>query len=263
VQRIGARLGYPNMPSARAIAAHFDTAKAGLIYQAMAAELKAAGFNLNLAPVVDLGFEPRNPPVTQWGRAFAPDGATVSRYAAAFIDGHRRVGVLTAAKHFPGHGSTLTDSHDRAVDITATWRPDELTPYRELARAGRLDAVMSGHLSHARLTGGLPATLSRKAVQTLLRGEIGFDGVVIADDLDMAAIRSEHSLKEAVVMAASAGDDLILLSNSRDPDPDLPIAAIGWIRQAVEAGQIPAGQIAASARRIAALKAQIGVSRAA
>jgi beta-N-acetylhexosaminidase len=255
VQRLGPKLGYPYIPAARDVAANVGPDRAQSLYRAVAQEMRKAGFNLNLAPVVDLGFEPRNPAVTYWGRTFGKDGATVAQYAAAFIAGHRQAGVLTTVKHFPGHGSTLVDSHDQIVDLTPTWREDELTPYRILARAGMIDVVMSGHLAHADLTGGEPATLSRKAVETVLRESIGYQGVVMTDDLDMAAIRTKYSLKDAVIKAVTAGNDLILLSNSLDPDPDLPITVIGWIRAAIAAGQIPAGRIEQSAARLAALRA--------
>jgi beta-N-acetylhexosaminidase len=254
VQRLGPKLGYPAMPAAKTVAETLDLADARRLYRGMARLMRDAGFNLNLAPVVDLGFEPRNPVVTHWGRAFGPDAATVTRYASAFIAGCRDAGVLTTVKHFPGHGSTLTDSHDHTVDLTPTWRPTELEPYRALARAGMIDVVMSGHLSHAQLTGGEPATLSRKAVEDLLRGELGYRGVVMTDDLDMVAIRSRYSRQEAVIQAVAAGNDLILLSNSIDYDPDLPITATRWIREALAAGRIPAGRIEASRARLAALK---------
>ena len=254
VQRLGPRLGYPAVPPASVVAGDDSPETAYGIYNGMAAEMRAAGFNLNLAPVVDLGFEPRNPVVTGWGRTFAKDGADVARYAAAFIAGHREVGVLTSVKHFPGHGSTLTDSHAAIVDLTPTWREDELTPYRLLAKAGMIDVVMSGHLAHATLTDGEPATLSRKAVEGLLRGSIGYEGVVMTDDLDMAAIRTRYSLRDAVVKAVAAGNDLVMISNSSTPDPDLPIAAAGWIKAGLASGEIPAGRIEQSGARLAALK---------
>ena len=256
VQRLGSKLGYPSVPAAQAVAARNDAGNAQALYRNMASQLRKAGFNLNLAPVVDLGFEPRNPIVAHFGRAFGEDGATVARYAAAFIKGHHDAGVLTALKHFPGHGSTLTDSHARPVDLTATWREDEIEPYRALAQAGLIDIVMSGHLSHARLTAGEPATLSRKAVETWLRGTLGYQGVVMTDDLDMAAIRSSYSLKDAVIKAIAAGNDLILLSNSATPDSDLPVAVIGWVRDAVASGQIKPGRIEEAGARIAAMKAR-------
>lgn len=256
VQRLGAKLGYPAVPPALNVATHHDAAGARAIYRKLAEVVRQAGFNLNLAPVVDLGFEPANPIVTHFGRAFGPDGVSVSKYAGAFIEGHHDAGVLTALKHFPGHGSTLSDSHAKPVDLTATWREDEIEPYRKLNDSGLIDIVMSGHLAHAKLTGGEPATLSRKAIETWLRGSIGFSGVVMTDDLDMAAIRSSFSLKDAVVRAVAAGNDLILLSNSAAPDPDLPVAAIGWIKEAVALGHIPAGRIENSAARLASLKAK-------
>ena len=181
----------------------------------------------------------------------------MATFAGAFVAGHRDAGVLTALKHFPGHGSTLTDSHERPVDLTPTWRPDEIEPYKRLAQNGLVDVVMSGHLKHEKLTGGEPATLSLKAVEGWLRRDIGYRGAVMTDDLDMAAIRSNYSLTDAIVRAVAAGNDLILLSNSLEPDPDLPLAAIAAIRDGVVKGRIPAGRIEAAAQRIAALKARV------
>ncbi len=257
VQRLSARIGYHAIPAAQAVAARNGPDAAKVIYAQMARDMKAAGFNLNLAPVVDLGFEPKNPIVAHYGRAFGEDGATVASYAGAFVAGHRESGVLTALKHFPGHGSTLTDSHERPVDLTPTWREDEIEPYRRLAQNGLVDIVMSGHLKHDRLTGGEPATLSSKAVEGWLRRDIGYKGAVMTDDLDMAAIRSNYALSDAIVRAVAAGNDLILLSNSREPDPDLPLTAIAAIREGVMKGRIPAVRIEAAAQRIAALKARV------
>ena len=257
VQRLGPKLGYSAVPSARSVAGDNDAAAAQALYQRMASVMRASGFNLNLAPVVDLGFEPRNPIVTHYGRAFGNDGATVARYASAFVAGHRQAGVLTALKHFPGHGSTLIDSHEHPVDLTPTWRAEEIQPYMAMARSGLIDIVMTGHLSHAEHTGGEPATLSRKAIEGWLRGPIGYGGVVMTDDLDMAAIRSRYPLNEAIVRAVAAGNDLVLLSNSATPDPDLPLKAIAAIRDAVADGRIRAGRVEESAQRLAALKRRI------
>ena len=256
VQRLGKRSGYAPFPAAQAIAARKSTAEAQRIYAALARQLKAAGFNLNLAPVVDLGFQPKNPVVSRWGRAYGVTGKKVAEYAGAFIRGHRQAGVLTALKHFPGHGSTLVDSHARPVNLTPTWRADELTPFRLLARRGLVDIVMSGHLSHTRLTGGLPATLSPQAV-AYLRRNVGYGGAIMTDDLDMKAIRSSYSLTDAVVRSIAAGHDLILLSNSLKPDMELPQNLTRVIKDAVARGRIRPGQIEAAARRVAQLKARI------
>lgn len=257
VQRLGARSGYDAIPPAQAIASRNSPEEAYAVYQRMARTLRAAGFNLNLAPVVDLGFEPKNPVIAKWGRAYGADGATVARYAAAFVQSHRAERVLTAVKHFPGHGSTLGDSHEKPIDLTPTWRPDELEPFRRMARGGALDIVMSGHLAHAKLTAGEPATLSRAAIDGVLRREIGYQGAVMTDDLDMAAIRSSYSLTDAVVRAIIAGNDIILLSNSLKPDPNLPVAVIATVKEAAASGRIPKGRIEQSAERVARLKARV------
>jgi len=255
-QRLGKRSGYEALPAAQAVAARRSAEEARRIYSGMARQLRAAGFNFNLAPVVDLGFEPRNPIIAKWGRAYGNDGASVARFAGAFAQGHRDQRVLTALKHFPGHGSTLLDSHDRPVDITSTFKPDELTPFRDLARRGLIDVVMSGHLTHARLTGGAPATLSPQAV-ALLRNDIGFGGVIMTDDLDMKAIRSAYDLYDAIVRSVAAGYDLILLSNSLKPDDNMPARAIAAIRNAVAAGRIRPAQIEAAAARVTQLQGRI------
>jgi beta-N-acetylhexosaminidase len=257
VQRLGPKIGYPAVPTAQAIAGKRDPEGAKAVYGGMARELRAAGFNFNMAPVADLGFEARNPVVTKWGRCFGADGATVARYAGACIAAHRQAGVLTALKHFPGHGSTLVDSHAKPVDITATWRPDEIEPYRQLSRSGLIDVVMTGHLAHAKLTGGDPATLSRQAIAGLLRRDIGYDGAVITDDLDMAAIRSRYDLADAVVRAIAAGNDLVLLSNSATPDPELPLKMAAAVRDAIVQGRLPAARIEEAGQRIAALRARL------
>lgn len=256
VQRLGKRSGYKPYPAAQAIAARKSTAEAQAIYSAMARQLKAAGFNLNLAPVIDLGFQPKNPVVTRWGRAYGKDGTTAARYAGAFIRGHRQAGVLTSLKHFPGHGSTLVDSHARPVNLTPTWRKDEMTPFITLAKQGLIDIIMSGHLSHAKLTGGLPATLSPQAI-SYIRRTVRFNGAVMTDDLDMKAIRSSYSLMDAVVRAMAAGHDLILLSNSLKPDLNLPQHVTRVVKDAVTSGRISARHIETAARRVAALKARV------
>lgn len=256
VQRLGARTGWQAIPAAQAIAARNTADGARKIYAHMAQELKAAGFNLNLAPVVDLGFEPKNPIVYKWGRAFGKDGATVARYGGAFLEGHRSQGVLTALKHYPGHGSTFVDSHARPVDLTPTWRADELVPFRNLSQRGLIDIVMSGHLTHAKLTGGLPATLSPAAIR-FLRSDIGYNGAVMTDDLDMKAIRSSFELEDAIVRSVAAGHDLILLSNSLRPDDNLPQKAVAAVKNAVAAGRISPATIEASAQRLGQLRARI------
>jgi len=224
----------------------------------MARMVRNAGFNLNLAPVVDLGFEKKNPIIARYGRAYGNDGASVARYAAAFCEGHRRAGLLATLKHFPGHGSTLLDSHKAPVDLTPTWREDELEPYRQLAAAGLGDVVMSGHLAHERMGGrGLAATLSRVAVEDVLRKQCGWKGVVMTDDVDMRAIRSTYEPAEAAVAAFAAGNDLILMSNTADPDDDLPRRVVAHARDALSNGTLKLSRLESAFERVDRLAAKV------
>lgn len=259
VQRLSARIGYPDTPGAAQVASTGDAGRAVEIYEGMARMMRRAGFNLNLAPVVDLGFEKRNPIIAKYNRAYGNDGATVARYAGAFCEGHRRAGLLTALKHFPGHGSTVVDSHKAPVDLTPTWREDELEPYRQLVARGLVDVVMSGHLAHARMGGAsVPATLSRTAIEDVLRGLCGWTGVVMTDDVDMAAIRSKLAPPDAAVAAFAAGNDLILMSNTAAPDNHLPQRVVTAVREALADGTLTLARIEQAFARIDRLTARIG-----
>ena len=253
VQRLSSHLGYGYEPSAIRVATDLDVEAARRTYAGMAEAMRFTGFNLNLAPVVDLGFEARNTIITQLGRSFGADPATVIKYSRAFVSGHRDHGVLTALKHFPGHGSARLDSHEGAVDVTRTWRDSELLPYSCLAQEGAIDMVMIGHISHVTLTMGEPASLSSDAIGGMLRKRVGYDGVAITDDLDMTAVRRNNSLEQAAVKAAAAGNDVLLFTN-KDSDLDLPLTLISAIQQGIRDGRLKAEQIEASVARIERLK---------
>ncbi|MEM7565877.1 MAG: glycoside hydrolase family 3 N-terminal domain-containing protein [Pseudomonadota bacterium] len=237
VQRLSSKFGFSAIPRARNVA-KLSPAEARDLYARAAREIKAVGFNLNLAPVVDL-HSASNPIIGKYGRAYGADPAVVAQYAAAFVDAHRRAGVGCTLKHFPGHGTSRGDSHDGAVDITRTWDATELQPFQQLVRSGHADAIMLGHLYHRDLSdGGEPITLSRTAIEGLLRRRLGFKGVVVTDDLDMGAIRRRHPPVRASVMALAAGADMIMASNSAKPDNDLPARIIDGVGEAIAKGQL-------------------------
>jgi beta-N-acetylhexosaminidase len=172
--------------------------------------------------------------------------------------------VLTAAKHFPGHGSAIGDSHDRPVDISATWRDDELEPYRALIAADPPALIMVGHLTHPRFSDGdRPASLSRRTLTEALRRSLGFDGLIVTDDLGMGAVARRYSVEEAAVMAIRAGADLVLVANRERPDPDVAERIIAAVVAAVAAGRIPASAVADADRRILAARRALVASRAA
>ena len=185
----------------------------------MAKTLAAAGINHNLAPVVDINSNPANPVIGALGRSFSADPAVVIAQARAFIEAHHAHDVTTTLKHFPGHGSSQADSHLGLVDVSATWQRDELEPYRVLIGEGIVDTVMTAHVFNTQLDPTYPATLSKATITGILRDELGFDGVVITDDMNMQAITSQYGFEQAAVLAVQAGADLLAYGNNLVYDP--------------------------------------------
>lgn len=261
VERLTKDVGFPEIPNAQTVAARNDPAGAQAIYAGMAKDMAALGFTVNFGPVVDLNINPKNLIIAKYGRAFSKDPATVDAYAQAFINAHHAEGMLTSIKHFPGHGSSTADSHAGFVDITKTWSEAELEPYKDLLAGGYDDFVMVGHLYHKDYDGGgqrLPASLSPDWITGVLRGQLGYNGVVISDDLEMGAIRKRFTLKETVIQAVNAGMDVLLFSNTAAYDPALGDEILGIL--VAQAGKDPnfAKRIEESYGRIVALKGRIG-----
>ena len=178
IERLTGAVGFPDMPSEQDIGRSDTPAQAQAIYGKTARALKDEGFNLNFGPVVDLNVNPDNPIIGHYVRSFGVDPDRDSALAAAFIAAHHAAGVLTALKHFPGHGSSTADSHKGFVDITGTWKPVELEPYEKLFKASDPDFVMVGHLynAHYPIPGDkleLPASLSPVWIGDVLRGKSG------------------------------------------------------------------------------------------
>ena len=262
VQRLTRRNGHHYFPSAYSVGRNPSYAvgdSAEKLYAAMAEELAYAGFNLNFGPVVDLNLNPNNPVIGQRDRSFSADPNTVTALARAFILAHRAADIVTVAKHFPGHGSSHVDSHKGLPDISQSWREIELEPYRTLAKEDLLDAVMIGHLYHPTFSDGakLPASLSGRAVRALRDKSIGFDGVVVSDDLEMGAVREAYSLEERVIKAVNAGTDLLVFSNVQSKDVELGPKIHAIIADAVRDGRISRIRIEAAYGEITALKRRL------
>jgi beta-N-acetylhexosaminidase len=219
VQRIR---GFPwvnPVPSAEFVATRFSVKQAQALYGKLAAQLSSVGINVNLAPVVDLNVNPSSPVIGKLERAFGSAPSVVTEYAAAFVKAHNEVGILTALKHFPGHGSSTTDPHITANDITGTWGETELIPFRDLIRQRLADMVMTAHVIVRKppiSTRGQVVSMSRNAIKNVLRKSLCFDGVVISDDLAMGAIKAGYSEEQAAVEAIRSGNDIILLAKSDD-----------------------------------------------
>jgi beta-N-acetylhexosaminidase len=260
VERLTGEVGFLEVPNAATVAAHNSAEKAEAIYSSMAQDIAALGFTVNFGPVADVNVNPDNQIIAKFGRSFSADPAVVTQYDQAFINAHHKAGLLTSLKHFPGHGSSTADSHAGFVDITGTWSKAELEPYRGLIAGGYDDMIMVGHLYHADYSGSeqkLPASLSPEWIDGVLRGELGFKGVVISDDLEMGAIRKLFDLHDTVTRAVRAGTDVLLFSNTAKYHPELGAEILAILVD--EAGKDPAfaARIEESYGRIVALKSRL------
>jgi beta-N-acetylhexosaminidase len=262
VERLTKDVGFGEVPSAERIAAANSPDVAERIYAGMAKGIADLGFTVNFGPVVDLKVNPDNQVIAKFGRAYGKDPKTVATYASAFVKAHEQAGVLTALKHFPGHGSSTKDSHEGFVDITKTWTPLELEPYSTLFAGGYREFVMVGHLYHADYSGDgsaqLPASLSPDWIDGVLRKDLGFTGVVISDDLEMGAIRKQFDLKQTVTRAVRAGVDVLLFSNTAEYHAGLGEEIHAILMAEAKADPAFAARIEESYNRIVALKGQIG-----
>ncbi len=263
VERLTSEVGFTEMPNAQTIAADDSPKQAEAAYAKMAQGVAAEGFTVNFGPVADLDINPNNPVIGKYGRSFGKDGQIVADYDEAFIAAHHDAGLLTSLKHFPGHGSSTTDSHQGFVDITKTWSPKELDPYKALFANGYDDFVMVGHLYNKNYAGSddgakLPASLSPEWINGVLRGQLNFAGVVISDDLEMGAIRKQFDLHDTVVQAVNAGVDVLLFSNTAAYSADLSDKVRGILVAEAHADPAFEKKIEASYARIAAMKARIG-----
>lgn len=223
----------------------------------LAGELAGLGFDVNFAPVVDVNINPDNPIIGRLGRSFSADPEIVVAHAHAFIRAHHEHGLLTAIKHFPGHGSSTGDTHIGLVDVTDTYRDEELVPFRKLLRKGEVDMVMTAHVMNRRVDPDWPVTLSTRYIEPILRQRFGYDGVVVSDDLQMGAIVEHYSLHEALVRAVNAGCDMLILSNNgKTYDPFIAYKAVLELNRAVDSGEISRERVESAMRRITSLMAR-------
>jgi beta-N-acetylhexosaminidase len=236
-------------PGNMALGATRDVGLARRVAQAQADELLAMGVNMNLAPVVDVNSNPANPVIGV--RAFGSEPELVSQMGVATIEGFQAAGLSAVAKHFPGHGDTAVDSHLDLPRVESL----ELEPFRAAIQAG-VDGVMLGHLV---VPGDdRAATLSRAVVMGLLRQELGYDGLILTDALDMRAITRDRSVGEAAVEAFEAGADLLLVAGITDEDRALLAEAPRLLLAAVQSGRISEERLEASVLRVLETKRRRG-----
>lgn len=257
VQRLNKKNGFTDYPSAQEISANKTPEEAERIYSNMSAELKNTGININLGPVVDLNINPDCPVIGKKGRSYSKDPDKVVLYAEKFIDAHRKNGVLTSLKHFPGHGSASSDSHLGFTDVTNTWKKEELIPYRELIRKKKVDLIMSSHIFNRNIDNEFPASLSYKHIQGILREELGYNGVIITDDLQMKAISNYYGLETVIINAINSGNDILLFSDYFWTDTEIPQKVAFIVSNAIKEGKIKRERIDGAYFRIMKLKKKL------
>jgi beta-N-acetylhexosaminidase len=254
VTRVAYADGSP-YPGNAALGAVDDVALTRAVYSAIGFDLARLGINLDLAPCADVLGDGDSPAIGT--RSFGSDTSLVARHTVAAVQGLQAAGVAACAKHFPGHGSTGTDSHHAIATISGTLddvRRRDLPPFSAAIHSGAA-AVMPGHLRVPELTGDLPASLSAAAVTGLLRGDLGFDGVVISDGLEMKATRDAFGIPGAAVLAVAAGVDLLCLG--RDTDEAMFLAVRQALAGAVESGTLAGSRLEDAADRVAGLRARL------
>lgn len=250
-----ARLAGPpftQLPPMRELGRLGDPALAERVGRLLALELRAAGFDWDFAPVLDVDTNPKNPVIGD--RSFGPEAQVVAQLGVAMASGLEAGGVASCGKHFPGHGDTLQDSHralPRLPHGLERLRDVELLPFAAYARA-RLCSVMTAHVVFEALEQNLPATMSHRVLEGILRKELGFEGVLVSDDLEMKAIAEHYSVEEAAVLGTLAGVDLFLVCHRAE----LQQRAIEALVRAVESGRVPSSRIDEANRRLEALAAR-------
>ena len=224
----------------------------------LAREMHESGVNVNLAPVVDV-LNHDCAAVGHYLRCYSTDPQVIARHAGWFIDECHRHDVLCTLKHFPGHGNAIDDSHYGFVDVTNGWTAHELEPFKMLIDAGKADLIMTAHLFNRHIDDEYPATLSKKTLTDLLRSEMGYDGVVVTDDLYMQAIRNQYSIPTALELAINAGADLICVGNniSTGFEADRPFKLVDMIVNSVKEGRIPWERLQESHDRVARLQEKL------
>ncbi len=212
VARLKPKYGFIKIPSAAKVATQSLNA-VHEIYQTQSQMLHKNGINLNFAPVVDLAINPKNSVIVGLERSYGKNPKKVANYAAVMIEEQNKQHIISVLKHFPGHGSSLGDSHKGFVDVTNTWTQKELEPYKILIQENKVDMIMTAHVFNANLDEKYPATLSYKINTKLLRDKLHFKGVIVSDDMQMKAISAHYSLKQSITLALNAGVDILLFGN--------------------------------------------------
>jgi len=254
VIRLKEKFGFPKTYSAKFLGELDDPDQTFAITEKLVLTLKELNINLNFAPVLDLNINPENPAIGGKERCFSDNPIKVVAHAKEVVKAHRKHNIITSVKHFPGHGNSKEDTHLGFVDITQTWKEDELLPYESLLESELVDTVMSSHLFHKSMDPQFPASLSKKILTNLLRDTLGFNGVIFSDDMNMKAISAYYDYEFAIQKGIEAGIDVFIQGNALNYDPDIVSKTHSIILRLVDEGKVTEERINQSYQRILNLK---------
>lgn len=250
------RLPFTALPTNRAIGKVNNTAFSKEVGTCLGEELKAFGFNMDFAPVLDVDSNPHNPVIGD--RSFGPAAALVSKLGIATMEGIRSQRIVPVVKHFPGHGDTSVDSHKALPTVSKSkeeLKKLELIPFAD-AIAKDADVVMVAHILLPKLDKEYPSSQSKAIMTDLLRGELNFKGVVITDDMTMGAVIQNDSIGAAAVRSIQAGSDILLVAHEYDKETEVLQA----LKKSVQDGKVAASRIDESVYRILTLKRKYGLT---
>jgi len=246
-----------NFPSNQFIGDQADASLSHEIGELLAQKAKVFGFNVNFAPVLDINNNPQNTVIGD--RSFGSTPEKVSKLGIATMKGIKSEKVIPVVKHFPGHGNTLVDSHKQLPKVDKSMvdiKSEEIVPFRKAINEGT-EMVMVAHILYSAIDQEYPATLSERVITGLLRDDMGFEGVVITDDMSMGAITQNYGMEEAAVLSIGAGADMFMLTSSGNGNYERVKNAL---KEAVEKGVITEGSLNASVKRVLKVKKQYGLS---
>lgn len=257
VSRLKARYGFEPTVTPQYLGSLDNEDSTRFYARRIAQACRRLGINVNFAPSVDVNVNPDCPIIGKLGRSFSSDAEVVARNARWYVSEHNSQGVLCSIKHFPGHGSSVSDTHLGLADVTDTWTTGELIPYWLLLRDTLQMAVMSSHIFNRGIDSIYPATLSQSTM-SMLRNDLHFNGLVFSDDMMMNAISKYYGLEEAICLAVNAGIDVLVFSNNIDVyDSDIVKDAIDIMVRLVGEGKISEERINQSYQRIMDCKSRV------
>ncbi len=259
VNRLKPKYGFPITMSAQCLGDLDDADSTRYYTRRSAKTMIELGINMNLAPNVDVNINQNNPVIGSKERSYSEDYKLVTKHAGMMVNAQSSRGIINVLKHFPGHGSSTSDTHLGIADVSNSWKWEELFPYRSLIDSGNIHAIMTAHIVNERLDESRkPATLSKKIMTDLLRDFMGYKGVVMSDDMQMHAISKHFGFEEAIVLSINAGVDILTFANNTQLTEKITLDYIhALVKKNVLSGKISKERINESYRRIMRLKRRL------